>query len=428
MKKLYITLAFLLGGIVLFAQTIPQELDKPNPNPRKKKVKNLQSSSSTTQPENHFKSPDVIPPSPDVAAFGKFGEIPVGLYSGIVPIDVPFYTVKSKDITVPIGLNLHTGGIRVEEIASWTGLSTALQAGGSISRSVIGRADDKRGGYLNQYLYTPAYLDSLAFYVPNSAYSQINPSVTNPIRHKWTVFDDQTKYYDAQPDSYNYSFGGRSGKFVIDQTNPTVGIPIPYVPIKITITYTNNQPPNAAAKDSLVEEANPFYGTMESFTITDENGLEYFYNEKETTNSKHLDPRQKTRFQYFYSAWHLSKITSPMGGQVRFSYTNYSHYHRQWSAEDRRNRDTEACPTTIGSDGYPEDINYIQRTQSQIRIGGKHISEIAWENGKVTFTPSSTNRQDVNEKSLQYVSVFDADNALKKKYSLFYSNTPLRRN
>ena len=55
----------------------------------------------------------------------------------------------AKTKILPIGLSVHTGGIKVVEIASWTGLSTAMQAGGSISRTVIGQADDKIGGYVS---------------------------------------------------------------------------------------------------------------------------------------------------------------------------------------------------------------------------------------------------------------------------------------
>ena len=425
MKRFYFTVLTLFCSLGVFAQSeiIPPELGSPNLNPRKKKPQSTQNQPNfgADQVENHFKSPDVIPPAPDVASLGKFGDIPVGLYSGIVPLDIPLYTVKSKDINVPIGISVHTGGISVQEIAAWTGLSTALQAGGLITRTVIGRADDKIGGYLNQYLYAPNTLDSLNNAVPNAAYATRNPSPNNPIRNKWTVFDDQVKYSDAQPDNYSYHFAGRSGKFVIDQKNPAVGIPIPYVPLKISITYNNPVPPNPAARDDLSEQTSPFFGTMISFTIMDENGIEYYFSETESTTSKHLDPRQKTRFQYFYSTWHLSRITSPAGGAVRFTYDTYNQYSRQWISEDRRVRDVDACPVVIGADGLPEEINFIQRTQSQTRISGKHLREIAWENGKVTLSPQTANRQDVASPALSTISVFDAHDVLRKKYALYYS-------
>jgi len=64
-------------------------------------------------------SPNIIPPSPEAAALGKFGEIPVGKYSGIPNINIPLHTLQSRVISVPISLSYHASGIKVEEEASW---------------------------------------------------------------------------------------------------------------------------------------------------------------------------------------------------------------------------------------------------------------------------------------------------------------------
>jgi RHS repeat-associated protein len=425
MKTLYITLAFLLGGIVLFAQET-----KTYTEPRKKipakirpRFTDIQAAAATvaqgTASLPKFSAPDVIPPSPDMASLGKFGDIPVGLYSGIASVDVPLYEIRSKDIRVPVGISFHTGGVKVDEIASWVGLGASLNAGGSISRTVLGRADDKFGGYLSA-LYTPQQLDSIETYCDSETNAGINPVLGNCIRDKWAIFDAQNKYYDSQPDMFNYNFGGRSGKFFIDRANPSVGIPIPYAPIKISIFYSPATPPNPATKDSLVAQTNPLYGRMSSFTIDDENGVKYTFDEKETTQSRHYDPRQRTRYQYFYSAWHLTSIVSPSGGFVSFTYNNYVQRYRRWVTEDQKIRTNLSCKKVTDAQGFVED-NFVQRTKLETYISGKRIAEIRSENGKVVFTPSSGNRQDTNDSKLGSIVVYDADNNQLRYFLMHHS-------
>src|SRR6476620_10073918 len=91
----------------------------------------------------------VTPPSPNVQAFQKYGDIPVSPYTGVPNISIPLYTVKFRDISVPISISYHASGIKVAEEAGQIGLGWVLNAGGVISRTVIG-ADDF---FANNYFY-----------------------------------------------------------------------------------------------------------------------------------------------------------------------------------------------------------------------------------------------------------------------------------
>ena len=62
--------------------------------------------------------PQIIPPSPTAAALGKYGDVPVGLYTGIPSINIPLYEINDGPLNLPISLNYHAGGIKVEEVAS----------------------------------------------------------------------------------------------------------------------------------------------------------------------------------------------------------------------------------------------------------------------------------------------------------------------
>src|ERR1700722_4225224 len=92
---------------------------------------------------------NVTPPSPESQAFQKYGDIPVSAYTGIPNISVPLYTIKSHDITVPITLSYHASGIKVSEDATNVGLGWVLNAGGNLSRNVVGLDDWQGSNYFN---------------------------------------------------------------------------------------------------------------------------------------------------------------------------------------------------------------------------------------------------------------------------------------
>ena len=57
--------------------------------------------------------------SPTASSLGKFGDIPVSNHTGIPKVGVPIYTVKEGNLSLPISLSYHAGGIKVTEPAGW---------------------------------------------------------------------------------------------------------------------------------------------------------------------------------------------------------------------------------------------------------------------------------------------------------------------
>lgn len=91
--------------------------------------------------------PKVLQPSPNAASLGKYGDYPVGHYTGVTNVSIPLYTVQSGGITLPITLDYHLSGIRLKELAGWTGLGWTISAPGVINRQLKGR-DDFSGSQL----------------------------------------------------------------------------------------------------------------------------------------------------------------------------------------------------------------------------------------------------------------------------------------
>lgn len=88
--------------------------------------------------------------SPNAAALGKFGDIPVNYHTGIPTIDIPLYTVQEGNISVPVSLSYHAGGLKVDEQASSVGAGWALIAGGAITRTVKDKPDERLTASGNQ--------------------------------------------------------------------------------------------------------------------------------------------------------------------------------------------------------------------------------------------------------------------------------------
>lgn len=69
------------------------------------------------------------PSSPVAASFNVYDEIPVSKYTGIPDISIPLYTIDLGSLQMPISLNYHPAGVRVEAEASWVGLGWSLNVG-----------------------------------------------------------------------------------------------------------------------------------------------------------------------------------------------------------------------------------------------------------------------------------------------------------
>ncbi len=94
----------------------------------------------------------LLPHSPEAESLGKFGDIPVGLYTGVPSTSVSIYQMKLKNVTVPISIDYHSSGVKVDELASNVGLDWALNAGGVINVIQYGLSDF--GGWLSPSGFT----------------------------------------------------------------------------------------------------------------------------------------------------------------------------------------------------------------------------------------------------------------------------------
>ena len=77
----------------------------------------------------------VVHPSPQAAAYARYGEYPVDYSTGVPKIEIPLYTLDTGDYQLPISLSYHASGIKVTDVSTPVGLGWVLNAGGVISRT-----------------------------------------------------------------------------------------------------------------------------------------------------------------------------------------------------------------------------------------------------------------------------------------------------
>jgi len=235
--------------------------------------------------------PKIMLPSPQAASLGKFADIPVGLYTGTPSINIPLYELHEGDLTLPISLDYHASGIKVEENASWSGLGWAFNAGGVITRSIRGSRDEggfgKTGWISNSTPTDYANLENIT-----NVSDPYMGSIANGTR-------------DMQPDLYYFNFAGRTGKFFFDSYGQVHTVPYQ----KIIIS------------------------PLSGFTIVTEDGTKYIFSKTESTQTYgHCNGNYNGSSSKDITAWYLTQIVSARGdatinleyetnGGIEFSYT-----------------------------------------------------------------------------------------------------------
>ncbi|MEL6634692.1 MAG: hypothetical protein AAFQ83_24725 [Bacteroidota bacterium] len=224
----------------------------------------------------------VVPPSPNQAALFKFQDIPVSKSTGIPNISIPIWSINQGSLSAPISLSYHAGGIRANEEASLVGLAWALNAGGVVSRTMMGKPDDFGNGFLalNHYGLLPT-----DFIYPND-HPDDNTTVKNIVDGNW----------DGSPDMFQFSLPGLSGKFFFGHDGNAYTVP--YSKVRITpLGFTIGG------------------GTINQWEITNVDGTRYILGpqSEETIVESECAGSMSINLDKYKSSWFLQSMISPDG-------------------------------------------------------------------------------------------------------------------
>lgn len=217
--------------------------------------------------QQEFNFGDFPKPVPSVSSLPTYTDSPVSIATGVPDIKLPLLELPTNDknFSMSLVLQYHSRNVNEQEPASDVGIGWSLFAGGVISREIISGLDEKFD----------------------------NASASNYIKNK---FDD----------IYYYNIPGAAGKFKIERntTDNTFRV-INLTPNNIKIEYVK-----AYNNATLI---------IDSFTITDDNGYKYIFNEYSQNRSN--------EGILYRSAFYLTQITNPHNIEfANFSYQKDNKY------------------------------------------------------------------------------------------------------
>ncbi|MDP2042698.1 hypothetical protein [Algoriphagus sp.] len=290
--------------------------------------------------------------SPNVASMEKYGDYNVNLYTGLPEISIPLFEITSGSLSLPITLNYHASGFKYTDQASWVGLGWSVQAGGQISRSFQGKPDEA------------------SFLTLANDYSVPGAGDCN----YWTYKESAVVYgNDHEPDLFNYTLPGLSGKFYLQQGSASPYL-VPFNPIKIQR-----------------------YNTIDYFDITNDRGVVHRFGANWAGS---LPAREGLYSQSGGNttsgvvAWHLQEMKSPnTDDYISISYQTVgtiqnSDFEYNLAVLDQCNTNNPTnlpCPSSVGTE------QQVSTSSSTTQLG---INEILFKNGKVRFVMGG-NRTDL---------------------------------
>jgi hypothetical protein len=204
-----------------------------------------------------------IPPSPNAASLGMYGQIPVSEYSGVPAIQIPLYSIETDGFSMPVSLSYHAGALRTADEASWVGLGWALNAGGVITRSKRDRDDFAVNGFARTSSDRPC--------------------------------NDGT---DQEPDMFYYNIGGKAGKFLI--TGPWLNFSVRYF-----------------TRDNIKIEYLPF---LPGWRLTTGEGVVYKFEKREYTSESTVINGEAGETETYVSSWYVTSIELVNGTKINFTY------------------------------------------------------------------------------------------------------------
>lgn len=243
-------------------------------------------------------------------------------HTGQLAYSVDLFRIKDVDFDWSIGLTYTSDGFRPLTYSGIVGEGWTLQAGGSITREIIGIADDmdmkgtyntpSQRGYLSilrDSLYSSLTNDIL-FGQAKSSDGYINSILTNSTTR------------DLQSDIYTFAFCGYEGSFMI---NPDLTVSIisgDYVEIDISnitlqsgcISNTQNYQCDKFSEQTLLNQPQP--STISIRTI---DGYTYIFGGESDALGYMVDVANMSALTI--TQWQLSQIIAPNGRTINLHYS-----------------------------------------------------------------------------------------------------------
>jgi YD repeat-containing protein len=393
---------------------------------------------------NSLATMDVTEPS--VARFQEYSFIPVDLYAGKAKIDIPFYEIKLKDVSIPISLSYDTRGILVNSVASRTGTGWVLNAGGNIGKS-IKEIDDFK--HVSRFYSSGMPLDCTGkdnagqnalghpllvgwkYRTLNYCRSKILTSNKPPIDN-----------VDISPDLYSLIAPGFTSQFYYPNSivplAPNLDIIEQTLPVEIEPTGAIYQ---CKIKDMSVAYDSSFPSFMTQVAqdkrwVRDYfdfkilyNGIQYTFGTYDvsyinSTNSYFHDTYfgglEHPQLNFIVSSWHLTEMKDVnTGKKVTYEYESVPYYTTTQLA-NKHFIDDETGGYCCGNYIEPP-VLFNNATEVNLHINPKRLKSIKTDDTTINFTYGLQRQDLLGDYALTQVQIVsNIDNIIIKTYLLNY--------
>lgn len=397
--------------------------------------------------------PSFKAPEPSKAfEFTKYDQIPIGEYTGIPNISIPLYSIKIDDVLVPIDLQYHAGGFRVNEEASNVGLGWNINFG-QITQTINDKDDLSTIQYsrkllkyqkaVNPVIYEwPMNCSNLSASIcqtlpngtnctPEPTFITTIPTVTNSIfiatngypidgrsfcqTQDWDVNDP---YVDSEPDIFRVDFLGHSLKFIKRFDTPNG-----------TIEVLNNK---GYKVEQIVDNSN---GNSAGWKITTSDGNQYIFGKMRQDNSSTSTDDITPDFlqasgNSYTNSWSLIKIITTKNKSIDFEYTDYgmtktSSYSQKlrkisqvntWNFNAGQGRRYGNSSNSIYQGG---ELTSYPLTSTIMYEKMMYVNKITTSNEIITFEYSDRSDR-INDKKLDKILIKNLKNTLLKDFRFSY--------
>ena len=374
--------------------------------------------------------------TPEASAFMKYGEESVSEYTGTADISVPLYTIKCKDIEIPITLQYDASGIKVEQEASWVGLGWNLMVGGCINYVCAGGHDMYGAPNIGNDVWTEYLTSEIDHSLPafgkqdrviksqtryyryhdGDKFNWMNRFPLRPQNFILSYVDylgggmGMKEYVDwgwGERDFYSVNILGKSFMFFID-------------PFTLNVYNIGKAGENFKVERDYQSEVGSGIAHQKdvySWKITDSDGYIYHFTEGDKYQ---WEPRTGS---IYTSCWYLTKIETPKGENVEFEYKSRTKLGRKMKEESftmpfGHNGGLDCCSDACNQiKGYN---SYFQSENSNMSVTSHYLSKIKTSNQIVTFDTS--NSDECSGRKLNSIKVNANDGTVIKNIQFSYSS------
>lgn len=366
--------------------------------------------------------------SPNAASMGKFGEVPVNLFTGTPEISIPLHTMTIGKINVPITMRYHSSSVKPSQQPGWTGSGWNLETGGMISRQTRGSVDE-------------FYIDPATGVSMNAVPYYPYPGQTGVAGSEYTVgynwyqssqlaFDFYSHTtagiifgIDVEADEFSFNVMGHSGKFyyggsakgwqVVSDESIKIEMAGFLSPADIMTAIHSYQLPYKSTTPG--HQSRMFSG----FTLTVPDGTKYIFGGINAVEfSSPITSIYDAELPAFTAdTWLLQSIVDPNGNTINYSYVrDYPTCIKSRSVSNYSGICTEPSGSPSGSGSYSGGNQDIQQ-MTGVFVWPMYLNSMQSSNEFIGFSFSEATCNRYSDDMLKYVNQIshttnDIDNSI----------------